>query len=61
MRVRKAFSMTIDRKLITDNVAKARNLLAEADYPNDEDFPSAELLYNASENYRKIATIIQRM
>ena len=39
----------------------ARALLAEAGYPNGEDFPPTELLYNTSEGHRKLAVAIQQM
>ena len=39
----------------------ARQLLADAGYPNGEGFPSTEILYNTSEGHRKIAVAIQQM
>ncbi|MEM8633653.1 MAG: peptide ABC transporter substrate-binding protein [Pseudomonadota bacterium] len=40
---------------------RAKQLLAEAGYPNGEGFPQAEILMNTSENHRKIAEAIQAM
>lgn len=39
----------------------ARNLLAEAGFPNGTGFPSLELLFNTSDNHRMIAVAIQDM
>ncbi len=39
----------------------ARALLAEAGYPNGENFPTTEVLYNTSEGHRKLAVAIQQM
>jgi len=39
----------------------ARQLLAEAGYPNGEGFPSFDILYNTSEAHRSIAVTIQQM
>jgi oligopeptide transport system substrate-binding protein len=90
VRVRKAFSLAIDRELIirqllggNERVAtsyapggiggyvfgerevydpeRARTLLAEAGYPGGKDFPPVELLFNTSDNHRKIAEAIQNM
>ena len=41
--------------------AAARQLLADAGYPNGEGFPTTEILYNTSEGHRKIAVAIQQM
>ncbi len=41
--------------------AAARELLAEAGYPNGEGFPAFEILYNTQESHRKIAVAIQQM
>lgn len=43
------------------NVEKARELLAEAGYPNGEGFPSFDLLFNTQEAHRRIAEAIQQM
>ena len=40
---------------------KARALLAEAGFPNGQDFPKFELLYNTSESHKTIAEAIQQM
>jgi oligopeptide transport system substrate-binding protein len=95
-RVRKAFSMVIDRSLLTsriarggelpattftppgvggytykdtylqantnkETIAKAKALLAEAGYKDLSKFPKTEILYNTSENHKKIAVAIQQM
>ncbi|MGE9296577.1 MAG: peptide ABC transporter substrate-binding protein, partial [Puniceicoccales bacterium] len=44
-----------------ENLAEARNLLAEAGFPNGEGFPEIELLYNTSESHKTIAEAVQRM
>ncbi|MFP4266871.1 MAG: peptide ABC transporter substrate-binding protein [Spirochaetaceae bacterium] len=41
------------------DVEKAQELLADAGYPDGEDFPVFDILYNTSENHKKIAEYIQ--
>jgi oligopeptide transport system substrate-binding protein len=40
---------------------RARELLAQAGYPNGEGWPGLELTYNTSEDHRKIAVAVQQM
>lgn len=40
---------------------RARALLAEAGYPNGQGFPALEILYNTSDNHRRIAEAVQQM
>jgi len=40
---------------------KARRLLAEAGYPDGEGWPGVEVIYNTSENHRKVAVALQQM
>jgi oligopeptide transport system substrate-binding protein len=47
--------------LFGHDVAKARQLLAEAGYPDGQGWPGIELMYNTSENHRKIAVALQQM
>ncbi len=46
---------------LTGDVALARQLLAEAGYPEGKGLPKLELLYNTSQNHRKIAEALQQM
>jgi oligopeptide transport system substrate-binding protein len=47
--------------LETQNIEKARRLLAEAGYPGGEGFPRVDYLYNDDERHRKIALVLQNM
>lgn len=40
---------------------QARQLLAEAGYPNGRGFPKMELVYNTSENHRAVTSAVQQM
>lgn len=41
--------------------ARARELMAEAGFPDGEGFPPFEILYNTHESHRQIAQVIQQM
>lgn len=43
------------------DIEKARELLAEAGYPNGEGFPEVEIMFNTSEDHRKNSVAIQQM
>jgi oligopeptide transport system substrate-binding protein len=94
-RVRHAFSLTMDRKLIVERVTfgnqqpatsftppnlpgyqqlpklnetvteedkkEALRLMAEAGYPNGKGLPKIELLYNTSENHKRVAIALAQM
>lgn len=48
-------------KLFDFDPEGARKLLAEAGYPNGENWPGIEIIYNTNEAHRKIAVAIQQM
>lgn len=48
-------------KLFDFDPEKARQLLAEAGYPNGEGWPGLEVIYNTNEAHRKIAVAVQQM
>ncbi len=48
-------------KLFGYDVKKAKALLAQAGYPNGENWPGLEITYNTSESHRKIAVALQQM
>jgi oligopeptide transport system substrate-binding protein len=48
-------------KLFSYDVAKAKQLLADAGYPNGEGWPGLEITYNTSESHRKVAVALQQM
>ena len=43
------------------NCEEARQLLADAGYPNGEGFPTVEYLYNTDDKHKKIAEALQNM
>lgn len=43
------------------DIKKAKELLAQAGYPNGKDFPPLELLYNTDENHKLVAESVQAM
>ncbi|WP_368490437.1 peptide ABC transporter substrate-binding protein [Clostridium sp. BJN0013] len=45
----------------TADVTQAKNLLAEAGYPDGKGFPQLEILYNTMQNHQNIAQAIQDM
>lgn len=94
--VRKAFALTVDRKLLVEKVLRggqipsgsftpqdtagyhyngttlpvsvtaevqkeAKKLLADAGYPDGRNFPKVDILYNTSENHKKVAIAVQQM
>jgi oligopeptide transport system substrate-binding protein len=44
-----------------EKLAEAKKLLAEAGYPDGKGFPKIDILYNTSENHKKIAIAIQQI
>ncbi len=48
-------------KIFDYDVARARELLAEAGYPDGAGWPGVELIYNTSESHLKIAVALQQM
>ncbi|MEP5569119.1 MAG: peptide ABC transporter substrate-binding protein [Halioglobus sp.] len=48
-------------KLFDYDPAQAKELLADAGYPDGEGWPGLELIYNTSESHRKIAVALQQM
>ncbi len=46
---------------LTFDIEKARSLLAEAGFPGGKNLPPVEILYNTSENHKRIAEALQRM
>lgn len=51
----------IDTTAVEANEEKARELLAEAGYPDGEGFPTIEYIYNTNDNHRVIGEAVQGM
>ncbi len=51
----------LPQSLTKENIEEAKKLLAEAGYPNGENFPSFRIVYNTSEQHKPIAEAIQQM
>ncbi len=49
------------RGIVGHDPEKARSLLAEAGFPEGRGFPRVELLYNTSDNHRRLAEAVQQM
>ncbi|MCI8475199.1 MAG: peptide ABC transporter substrate-binding protein [Oscillospiraceae bacterium] len=49
-----------DEEQYEKNCEQARQLLAEAGYPNGEGFPTVTYLYNTSDNHKKIGEALQQ-
>lgn len=52
---------SVDAAEYQANCEKARELLAEAGYPNGEGFPIVDYLYNTADNHRAIGEALQKM
>lgn len=48
-------------QLLQYDVSRARELLAQAGYPNGEGWPGLELTYNTNESHRKLAVALQQI
>lgn len=51
----------VPQQATAEALNKAKALLAEAGYPDGKDFPKVEILFNTSDNHRRIALALQQM
>jgi len=60
-----AYSLVPDSNIVekkeAENIELARELLAQAGYPNGKGFPNIQLMYNTSEQHKPIAESVQEM
>ena len=52
---------TVSESLFEEDVEKAKRLLAEAGYPNGENFPTVRLVVNRNDTQQRIARLIAKM
>ncbi|MEA4883381.1 MAG: peptide ABC transporter substrate-binding protein [Clostridia bacterium] len=52
---------TVGGNLYKEDLAEAKKLLADAGYPDGKGFPTLTILFNTSDNHKKIAEAIQEM
>lgn len=55
------FNYNADRRLLSDDVAQAKQLLSEAGYPDGQNFPKITLVHNATPGLKLIAEAVQEM
>jgi oligopeptide transport system substrate-binding protein len=55
------YNGTLPATVTPEVIAEAKKLLAEAGYPDGKGLPKIEILYNTSEDHKKVAVAIQQM
>lgn len=55
------FPGNLNASITPEAIAEARKLLADAGFPGGKGFPKFDILYNTSEDHKKIAIAIQQM
>jgi oligopeptide transport system substrate-binding protein len=56
-----SFKGTLNEAITPQAIAEAQKLLADAGFPGGKGFPKLDILYNTSEDHKKIAIAIQQM